>query len=75
MTTLELLENEIKSGSICMKGNFFLDIEKTTEKAINFQYYGKLHWLPKSAFIAEKFGDVYIFSIKSFFAKQIMNKF
>lgn len=64
-----------KLGSIHMKGNFFLDVEKETEKAIFFQYFGKRHWLPKSAFIGSFFGDMVVFTIKPFFSKQIMDKF
>jgi hypothetical protein len=46
-----------------------------TEKAILIQMYGKLHWLPKSAFVGRDLGhDCIVFSIKPFFAKQIKNK-
>lgn len=63
-------------GSIHMNGNFFCDVEKHTEKAVYFQYLGKFHWLPKSAFIGKDLGDgCVVFSIKPFFYKQIMSKF
>lgn len=62
-------------GSIHMDGNFFLDVEKYTEKAVYFQYLGKMHWLPKSAFTGKQFGDMVLFKIKPFFANQIMSKF
>jgi hypothetical protein len=63
-------------GSIHLESNYFLDVEKETEKAIQFQMYGRLHWLPKSAFIGKDFGNnCIVFSIKPFFLKQIMNKF
>lgn len=63
-------------GSIHTADNFFLDVEKETEKAIQFQMYGKLHWLPKSAFIGKDLGhNCIVFSIKPFFFNQIMSKF
>jgi len=63
-------------GSIHTADNFFLDVEKETEKAIQFQMYGKLHWLPKSAFVGKDLGNnCIVFYIKPFFAKQIMSKF
>jgi hypothetical protein len=63
-------------GSIMTTNGFFLDVEKETEKAVLIQMYGKLHWLPKSAFVGKDLGDNLIcFSIKPFFANQIMNKY
>lgn len=63
-------------GSIHTADNFFLDVEKETEKAIQFQMYGKLHWLPKSAFVGKDLGgNCIVFSIKPFFFNQIMSKF
>ena len=63
-------------GSIATQNGFFLDVEKETEKAVQIQMYGKLHWLPKSAFIGNDLGnDCVVFTIKSFFTNQIMNKF
>jgi hypothetical protein len=62
-------------GSIATYDGFFLDVEKETEKAILIQMYGKLHWLPKSAFVGRDLGhDCIVFSIKPFFAKKIKNK-
>lgn len=66
-------------GSIQTVNNFFLDVEKETEKAVLIQMYGKLHWLPKSAFIgknigSETSGDCIVFSIKPFFFNQIISK-
>lgn len=63
-------------GSIATKDGFFLDVEKETEKAVYFQMYGKMHWLPKSAFVGTDLGrDCIVFSIKPFFFNQIMSKF
>lgn len=63
-------------GSIHTHDNFFLDVEKETEKAVLIQMYGKLHWLPKSAFVGKDLGDnCIVFSIKPFFFNQIMSKF
>jgi len=63
-------------GSIHLSSNFFLDVEKDTEKAVYFQMYGKMHWLPKSAFIGQDLGnDCIVFNIKPFFNNQIMSKF
>jgi hypothetical protein len=63
-------------GSIATLDGFFLDVEKETEKAVQIQMYGKLHWLPKSAFVGKDLGNnCVVFSIKSFFANQIMSKF
>ena len=63
-------------GSIATSDGFFLDVEKETEKAVQIQMYGKLHWLPKSAFVGKDLGNnCVVFSIKSFFANQIMSKF
>jgi hypothetical protein len=63
-------------GSIATPDGFFLDVEKETEKAVQIQMYGKLHWLPKSAFVGKDLGkNCVVFSIKSFFANQIMSKF
>ena len=63
-------------GSIHTSDNFFLDVEKETEKALLIQMYGKLHWLPKSAFVGTDLGNnCIVFYIKPFFVKQIMRKF
>lgn len=42
-----------KLGSITMNGGIeplFADVNKETEKAVQIQWLGKMHWLPKSAF-------------------------
>ena len=67
-------------GSIHTADNFFLDVEKETEKVVLIQMYGKLHWLPKTAFVGKNIGtktsgDCIVFSIKPFFFNQIMSKF
>lgn len=62
-------------GSIQTHDNFFLDVEKETEKAVLVQMYGKLHWLPKSAFVGKNSGGSVSFSIKPFFFNQIMSKY
>jgi hypothetical protein len=63
-------------GSIATADGFFLDVEKETKKAVQIQMYGKLHWLPKSAFVGKDLGNnCVVFFIKSFFANQIMTKF
>jgi len=63
-------------GSIATPDGFFLDVEKETEKAVLIQMYGKLHWLPKSAFVGKDLGnDCVVFTIKPFFNNQVMNKF
>lgn len=55
---------------------FFLDVEKETEKAVLIQMYGKLHWLPKSAFVGKDLGDNLIaFTIKPFFINQVKKRF
>ena len=63
-------------GSIHLSSNFFCDVEKETEKAVYIQYFGKFHWLPKSAFIGKDLGNnCIVFTIKPFFKNQIMAKF
>jgi hypothetical protein len=67
-------------GSIHLASNFFADVEKETEKAVYIQYFGKMHWLPKSAFIGKDLGEgthitCIVFTIKPFFMNQIMSKF
>jgi hypothetical protein len=62
-------------SSIHLSSNYFLDVEKETEKAIYFQMYGKFHWLPKSAFVGKDLGNnCIVFNIKPFFLNQIMSK-
>lgn len=63
-------------SSILTNTGYFLDVEKETEKAVQFQMFGKLHWLPKSAFVGKDLGDnVIVFSIKPFFINQLNKKF
>ena len=58
MGTLEKFNKHIhfengKLGSITIAGYiepWFADVEKETDKAVQIQWLGKLHWLPKSAF-------------------------
>ena len=68
-----------KLGSIPIAGTndcYFLDVEKETEKAVYFQFLGKMFWLPKSAFIiSSSFEGIDYFVIKSFFYNQILSKF
>ena len=75
-TTIEKLEKsyrlgEGKLGSIPIAGKndcYFLDVEKETEKAVYFQFLGKMFWLPKSAFfISCNFDNIDYFGIKKFF--------
>ena len=72
------LENG-KFGSIPIAGKndcYFLDVEKETEKAVYFQFLGKMFWLPKSAFyISSSFEGIDYFAIKSFFHDQMLSKF
>lgn len=91
MNTIELLEKSYKTdgfgkplpqgkyGSISFAGKndaFFLDVAKETEKAVYFQFLGKYHWLPKSAFVIDKkYSDekCVFFRIKPFFADKVWN--
>ena len=72
---------EGKYGSIAMSSNadaYFLDVYKETEKAVYFQYFGKLHWLPKSAFVLDKKVSDEVtsyFKLKPFFQKQLLDKY
>lgn len=81
MATISLLKEHYtypngNLGSIATPDGWFLDVEKETEKAVQIQMYGKLHWLPKSAFVGKDLGNnCIVFSIKPFFANQIMSKF
>ena len=83
-TTIEKLEKSYrlkngKLGSIPIAGRndcYFLDVEKETEKAVYFQFLGKMFWLPKSAFyVSSSFEEIDYFAIKQFFYKQILSKF
>ena len=82
--TIEKLEKSYrldngKFGSIPIAGRndcYFLDVEKETEKAVYFQFLGKMFWLPKSAFIlSSSFEGIDYFAIKSFFYHQMLSKF
>ena len=82
--TIEKLEKSYrldsgKFGSIPIAGKndvYFLDVEKETEKAVYFQFLGKMFWLPKSAFIlSSSFEGIDYFAIKSFFYNQMLSKF
>ena len=83
-TTIEKLEKSYqlkngKFGSIPIAGRndcYFLDVEKETEKAVYFQFLGKMFWLPKSAFfISSSFEGIDYFAIKTFFYNQMLSKF
>ena len=74
--TIEKLEKSYqlkngKFGSIPIAGKndcYFLDVEKETEKAVYFQFFGKMFCLPKSAFIlSSSIEGIDYFVIKSFF--------
>lgn len=69
------LENQIKSGSIQMEGNFFLDVQKFTEKAVKVHYLGKSHWMPKSVFQEKSFGGLTVFGIKQWMIDEINKKY
>ena len=69
------LQKHIASGSIHMKGNFFCDVEKETEKAVQIQYLGMLHWVPKSAFQEYKHGHMIVFGMKQWMINTIMEKY
>ena len=82
--TIQKLENSYqlkngKLGSIPIAGRndcYFLDVEKETEKAVYFQFLGKMFWLPKSAFfISSSFEGIDYFAIKTFFFNQMLSKF
>ena len=82
--TIKKLENSYqlnngKFGSIPIAGKndcYFLDVEKETEKAVYFQFLGKMFWLPKYAFyISSSFEGIDYFAIKSFFYNQMLSKF
>ena len=82
--TIEKLEKSYqlkngKFGSIPIAGRndcYFLDVEKETDKAVYFQFLGKMYWLPKSAFfISSSFEGIDYFAIKTFFYNQMLAKF
>ena len=58
-----------------MDGNFFLDVEQQTDRAVKIQYLGKYHWCPKSAFIAKKIDEMTVFGMKRWMVAKIMSKY
>jgi hypothetical protein len=69
------LQLQIESGSIQMDGNFFLDVEGQTEKAVKVHYLGKLHWMPKSVFQPKIFAGLTVFGIKQWMIDKITSKY
>ena len=69
------LQLQIENGSIHMVGNYFIDVEKQTEKAVQVQYLGKLHWMPKSVFQLKDMGGLIVFGMKQCMSDKIMNKY
>ncbi len=65
------LQKQIESGSIHTNQNFFLDVEKQTEKAVNVMYFGKYVWIPKSVFQEQKLGDLIVFGMKQWFINKL----
>lgn len=72
MKTLNELNKQIEAnGCIHMIGNFFANVDKTTEKAILIDIHGSKNWFPKSAFIMKDMGEnLFCFRIKSFFSNK-----
>ena len=71
MNTIEELNKQIASnGCIHMIGNYFANVDKSTEKAILVDIHGRKNWFPKSAFTMKDMGGIYCFGIKSFFANK-----
>jgi hypothetical protein len=72
MKVLEELNKQIESnGCIHMLGNFFANVERSTEKAVLIDIHGGKNWFPKSAFQMKKIDEnLYCFGIKSFFANK-----
>lgn len=73
---MENLINGLKEIAIAGKKDaIFLSVEKETEKAVMITFYGKKHWLPKSAFVLNKSiskeCNSNFFNIKKFFADKI----
>lgn len=69
------LQKQINYGSIHTSCNFFLDVYKQTEKAVNVNYYGRKIWMPKSVFKPQKMGDMIVFSVSKWFIDKLNNKF
>lgn len=65
------LQKQIENGSIHTNTNFFLDVYKQTEKAVNVNYFGKKVWIPKSVFQEQKFGDLIVFGMKQWFINKL----
>lgn len=73
---LELNKQIEKNGCIHMAGNFFANVEKSTEKAVLIDIHGSLNWFPKSAFQIKDMGNnLYVFGLKSFFANKFNGTF
>jgi len=73
--TMETLQTQIDNGAIHMLGNFFLDVDGQTEKAVKVQYLGRYHWMPKSVFKSRKLGDMTVFGIQQWMIDKVMNNF
>ena len=73
MEAISELNKQIQlNGCIHMVGNFFANVEKSTEKAVLIDIHGSKNWFPKSAFQMKDMGEnLYCFGVKSFF----LNKF
>lgn len=65
------LQKQIENGSIHTNTNFFLDVYRHTEKAVNVNYFGKKVWIPKSVFQEKKHGDLIVFGMKQWFIKKL----
>ena len=65
------LQKQIENGSIHTNTNFFIDVYKQTEKAVNVNYFGKKVWIPKSVFQEQKFGDLIVFGMKQWFINKL----
>ena len=86
MNTLEKFNKHIRFengnlGSISIAGNtgiWFADVEKETDKAVQIQWLGKLHWLPKSAFYILNDDDninLIVWNFKSWAREKLMSKY
>lgn len=86
MTTLEKLNKQIRFengnlSSISIAGKtdlWFADVEKETEKAVQIQWLGKLHWLPKSAFYIvndDKNPNLIVWNFRNWALEKIMSKY
>lgn len=72
MITLDELNKQIQAnGCIHMVGDFFANVEKSTEKAVLVNIHGSKNWFPKSAFQMRDMGNnLYCFGLKTFFANK-----